>query len=121
VKAKALPGQVLIHNMQGGVRIVGKIMLLDDNGTQSGIRPRWAQVLSVGEGVTDVKEGEWLLIKHGQWTRGFKLLDENDKSFFAWKVNYPDGILATADEPVGYTIAAKSIIQSEALTRDVYR
>lgn len=120
MKAKALPGQVLIHNMQGGVRIVGKIILLDDNGQQSGIRPRWAQVYSTGEGVTDVKEGEWLLIRHGQWTRGFKLLDENNKSFFAWKVNYPDGILAVSSEPEGETFAAESIIKSEALKREMY-
>jgi hypothetical protein len=119
VKAKALPGQVLVHNLQGGVRIVGKIILLDDNGTQSGIRSRWAQVYSIGEGVTDVKEGEWLLIKHGQWTRGFKMFDENNKSFFLWKVNYPDGVLVVSDEPEGETFAAESIIKSESLKRDM--
>jgi co-chaperonin GroES (HSP10) len=49
------------------------IILLDDNGKDDGIHPRWAKVYAVGPQQRDVKVGQWVLVAHGRWTRGVKL------------------------------------------------
>ena len=87
---KPLKKRVLVSDMQfGATKSKGGIILLDDDGTEAGIHPRWAKVYAVGDQQDDVKVGQWLLIAHGRWSRGFKvkkdgeelevrMIDEND-------------------------------------------
>jgi len=104
MRVTPLKGQVLVDQFKKGERLIGKIIIRDDNGTSRGIRPRWARVYSVGEGVTDVKPGQWIYIKHGKWTRGSDLqLNENDPEEVTtlWKVDYPESVvLVTDEEPI---------------------
>lgn len=116
MEVKALPGQVLVSNIQRGERMIGRIILPNDDGTQEGIRTRWAQIHSVGDGVNTVKEGEWLLLGHGQWTRGCDFYDDNDEKYTVWKVNWPDGAYAVSDQPTE-TFAGESVIVAEKLER----
>ena len=51
------------------------IVLLQDNGKASGIRPRWAQVYAIGPSQTEVKVGQWICVAHGRWTRGLEIED----------------------------------------------
>jgi co-chaperonin GroES (HSP10) len=74
------------------------IILLNDNGTGLGIRPRWAQVYVVGPEQTDVKPGDWICVAHGRWTRGIKIDDGTGKKV-VHKVDNND-ILLISDEPV---------------------
>jgi len=68
----ALKKKVIVTNIESGARLTAKgIIIPDDNGKERGIRPRWAQVYAVGEGIDDIKVGEWVLINHGRWTRKF--------------------------------------------------
>ena len=39
------------------------IVLLQDNGKASGIRPRWAQVYAIGPEQKDVKVGQWICVR----------------------------------------------------------
>ena len=55
------------------------IILPNDNGTGSGIRPRWGQVYAVGPEQTDVTVGQWICVAHGRWTRGIDIEDESGK------------------------------------------
>ena len=66
---RVLGTTVIVGAMQSGERIVKKIVIADDNGTQHGIHPRWSQVKYLGEEVTDLKVGDWVLVDHGRWTR----------------------------------------------------
>ena len=87
---KPLKKRVLVSDMQfGATKSKGGIILLDDDGTEAGIHPRWAKVYAVGDQQDDVKVGQWLLIAHGRWSRAFKvkkdgeelevrMIDEND-------------------------------------------
>lgn len=69
---------IIVYNMTFDERFTtGGIVLLDDDGKSSGIRPRWAQVYSVGPDQKDVRVGQWVLVEHGRWTRGIKIKDEN--------------------------------------------
>ena len=72
------------------------IVLLNDNGKSSGIRPRWGQVYAVGPDQKDVQVGEWVCIAHGRWTRGIDVEDETGKHTLR-RVD-PKDILLLSDE-----------------------
>jgi hypothetical protein len=115
MKYRALPHRVLVTDMQMGERMIGSIILMNDDGRTEGIRSRWAKVYDVGQGVDDVKVGEWILIQHGRWTRGVKI-KEGDKEITLWQVEYPDGILFRADAPTE-TFSGEHIVKAEKLER----
>jgi len=74
---KPLKKRVLVSDMQfGATKSKGGIILLDDDGTEAGIHPRWAKVYAVGNQQEDVKVGQWLMIAHGRWSRAFKVVKE---------------------------------------------
>ncbi len=74
---KPLKKRVLVSDMQfGATKSKGGIILLDDDGTEAGIHPRWAKVYAVGDQQDDVKVGQWLLVAHGRWSRAFKVVKE---------------------------------------------
>ena len=73
----------------GERKSAGGIILMDDDGTEGGIHPRWAKVYAVGNQQEDVTVGQWVMVSHGRWSRGFKvkkdgvelevrMIDEND-------------------------------------------
>jgi co-chaperonin GroES (HSP10) len=74
------------------------IVLLNDNGKSTGIRPRWGQVYAVGPTQLDVKAGQYILISHGRWTRGIKIDDGTGERIIR-KVD-PNDILMVSDEPM---------------------
>jgi co-chaperonin GroES (HSP10) len=70
-KVKAMRNRVIVRDMEHGeTRTAGGIIITDDTSVERGIRPRWATVYAIGEGVTEVKVGDRVLISHGRWTRG---------------------------------------------------
>ncbi len=95
---KALRGKVLVHNIeQGEKRTKGGIILLDDDGKERGIRERWAQVYAVGPDVDDIAVGQWVLIKHGRWSRGIKVSVQGEDVTIR-QAEYPDAILLVSQE-----------------------
>lgn len=115
MRIQALPGRVLIKEMTRGERKVGSIVLPDDNGKTAGVRARWAEVYSVGEGVTDIAVGEWILVQHGRWSRGITIQSNETESLTVWQVDYPNGVLLASDKPQFETFASESVIRSEKL------
>lgn len=80
-----------------GVRKLSSgIILPDDDFTATGIHPRWFLVHKVGEENQDVKVGQYVLVAHGRWTRGFKV-EEDDGLQELWMLD-PEGILLVSDE-----------------------
>jgi hypothetical protein len=53
------------------------LILMNDNGTTLGIRPRWGRVYAVGPKQQDVRVGQWICVAHGRWTRGLDIEDES--------------------------------------------
>ena len=75
-----LANSVIVSEMIFDQRITSSgIILPNDNGTGSGIRPRWGQVYAVGPEQTDVTVGQWICVAHGRWTRGIDIEDESGK------------------------------------------
>ena len=87
---------VIVTDMLFDQRITSAgIILPNDNGTGSGIRPRWGQVYAVGPDQIDVLVGQWICVAHGRWTRGIDIEDENGKKTLR-RID-PDDILMVSD------------------------
>lgn len=96
---RPLADSVIVSDMTFDHRLSqGGIILLNDNGTGRGIRPRWAQVYAVGPDQVEVKIGQWICVAHGRWTRGIDVEDESGKHTLR-RVD-PKDILIVSDEPV---------------------
>ena len=92
-----LSNSVIVSEMIFDQRITSSgIILPNDNGTGSGIRPRWGQVYAVGPEQTDVTVGQWICVAHGRWTRGIDIEDESGKKTLR-RID-PNDILMVSDE-----------------------
>jgi photosystem II stability/assembly factor-like uncharacterized protein len=58
----------------------GGIIIQSENGKDRGVRPRWAKVHYVGEGIDWVKPGQYLLVAHARWSRQFEVEGENGET-----------------------------------------
>lgn len=92
--------RVLVSKMQfGEIKTKSGLILLDDDGTQAGIHPRWAQVYAIGKKQEDVKIGEWVLVSHGRWSRTFILVDKNNNENEIRMIDEDDILMISDDEP----------------------
>lgn len=97
MKVTALKGRVLVTDLERGSRIINGIILPDDNGRSEGIRPRWGRVYAVGEDVTEVTPGQWILIENGRWTRMLKVKEEDGSETQLWGVEWPQSAMLVSD------------------------
>lgn len=73
---RALHDWILVTDMQFTERFTQSgIVLPNDNGTGSGIRPRWGRVYATGPRQDLVRIGQWICVAHGRWTRGIEVED----------------------------------------------
>jgi len=94
-----LKKRVLVSHMQfGATKSKGGIILLDDDGTESGIHPRWAKVYAVGDKQDDVEVGQWVLVAHGRWSRALKV-KKNKIELEVRMIDENDILLVSDDEP----------------------
>lgn len=98
-KLRAIRDHVIVHEMKFDQKISkGGILLLDDDGKDQGIRPRWGKVYAIGPEQKEVEVGQWILVAHGRWTRGVELQEsEEEESKTLRRVDVND-ILAVSDE-----------------------
>ena len=78
----------------------GGIVLLNDNGTDEGIRARWGYVRVVGPEQEDVEAGQWVLVDHGRWTRGVEIIDGSGEEMVIRRVDPKDILMVSDEEPV---------------------
>ena len=73
--------RVLVSDMEfGESKTKGGLIIGSDDGHTRGIKPRWCKVVSKGHKNKDTyKKGDWILVEHGRWARGFSFADENGK------------------------------------------
>jgi co-chaperonin GroES (HSP10) len=98
-KLTPLDDGVLVVDMNFGERKTsGGIVLLGDDAKLHGVRPRWGKVYAIGPNQEDIQVGQWILISHGRWTRGVKIMDSTG-THTVRKIDVND-ILAVSDEEV---------------------
>ena len=104
---------VIVKDMSFDMRQTSAgIVLLNDNGTGLGIRPRWAQVYAVGPEQQDVQPGDWICVAHGRWTRGIEI-DDNGTERTIRRVDPGDILLVSDDQPQDDTMSTAEHVESK--------
>ena len=115
---RAIQDHVLVTDMQFDERIShGGIVLLGDDKTSDGIRPRWGKVVAIGKEQKDITVGQYIMIKHGRWTRGIEMEGETVRRVDT------DDILVVSDvwhEDESHAGAAVVTDQREKNIEDLY-
>ena len=110
---KPLNDSVIVGEMVFDQRITtGGIVLLNDNGKSTGIRPRWGQVYAVGPDQQDVRVGQWVCVAHGRWTRGIEVEDETGKKTLR-RVDPKDLLIVSDEEPQDETFSEAIHIEAK--------
>ena len=80
------------------------IIFKDDDMTETGIKPRWVKIYAISDELAKeipVKAGQWVLIEHARWSRGFKL-DEGNGPVLVRLLDYNDIWLVTEEKPFDF-------------------
>lgn len=96
---RALQNYVIVTDMNFKEKLTsGGIIIPNSDGKLEGIHARWGRVYAVGHRQRDVQVGQYVLVKHGRWTRGTLIEDaEGEKTIRRIDT---DDILLVSDEPV---------------------
>jgi co-chaperonin GroES (HSP10) len=98
INVRPLSKDLFVINMDMGEQTTAAgIVIASDDGKAHGVKPRWAEVYKVGTDCEiNVKEGQWVLIEHGRWTRKIKIDDgQGEKEFQKVEVK---SVMAVADQ-----------------------
>lgn len=116
---RPLHDSVIVTDMSfEGRQLASGVILLEDDGKTDGIRPRWAQVYAVGPEQSDVTPGQWILIEHGRWSRGLKIL--KDGSEFTIRRADPKAIIFVSDEKPENIDTLSTAVHAERKRREQY-
>lgn len=101
VKGKVRPihNRVIVKDMYfGEQKTEGGIIITSDDGKDRGIKPRWACVVSKGpENDDPYNIGDWILVEHGRWTRGFEV-EQEDGEVITMRTVEAESVLMWSDE-----------------------
>ena len=94
-----LKDHVIVTDMNfRGRSLSSGIILLGDDGTTEGIRPRWGRVYDVGPEQKDVEVGQWVMVAHGRWTRGIDVQQEQEV-ITVRRVDINDILIVSDEQP----------------------
>lgn len=75
------------------------IIIQGENGKDRGVRPRWAKVHLVGEGIDWVRPGQYVLVAHGRWSRQFEC-EHNGEKLKLVHLDNKECLIVTDEEPM---------------------
>ena len=118
---RPIGNRIIVSDMHFGETVTdGGIIITSDDGKDRGIKPRWCQVFSKGKDNDDPYNiGDWILVEHGRWSRGFDVDTKGDgeyktmrvveaESVMLWDTEKPQDMLWGDKEGVGDTGQAKA-------------
>ena len=113
-KLRALHDWVLVEEMNFDERITtGGIILMNDNGKGTGIRPRWGRIYATGPVQALVRPGQWILVAHGRWTRGIEIEDDTGVHTIR-RVDADDILLMSDEQPSDETMSDAIHIEAKS-------
>jgi co-chaperonin GroES (HSP10) len=117
---KPLRDSVIVTDMTfEGRQLQSGVILLGDDGKTDGIRPRWAQVYAIGPEQRDVVPGQWILIEHGRWSRGLKIVKDGEE--FVIRRADPESIIFVSDHKPDNIDTISTSVHAERKTREQYQ
>jgi co-chaperonin GroES (HSP10) len=97
---RTLHDYILVTDMNFDQKLTTNgIIIPGTNGKLEGIHPRWGRVYAVGKNQTDVKVGQYILIRHGRWSRAIEIEEEDGTTRRLQRVDNKD-IMLVSDTPV---------------------
>lgn len=116
---KPLNNSIIVTDMSfEGRQLSSGIVLLGDDGKTDGIRPRWAKVYAIGPEQQDVRVGQWVLVEHGRWSRGIKVI--KDGSEVILRRADPEAIIFVSDTQPDNIDTISTAVHAERKTREQY-
>ncbi len=98
---KAIRDHVIVCDMNFKEKITNEgIILPNSDGKLEGIHPRWAKVYAIGDEQETIKIGQWVLVKHGRWTRSVEIENETTGEVNSIRRVDDNDILLVSDEPM---------------------
>jgi co-chaperonin GroES (HSP10) len=116
---KPLHDSIIVTDMSfEGRQLSSGIVLLGDDGKTDGIRPRWARVYAIGPEQQDVGVGQWVLVEHGRWSRGVKVIKDG-KEIILRRAD-PEAIIFVSDTEPDNIDTISTAVHAERRTREQY-
>lgn len=116
---KPLHDNVIVADMDfSGRQLASGVILLGDDGKTDGIRPRWARVYAVGPEQKDVKVNQWVLMEHGRWSRGLKVIVDGEEILI--RRADPKAIMFVSDNRPDNIDTISTAVHAERKTREQY-
>ena len=116
---KPLRDSVIVTEMDfSGRQLASGVILLGDDGKTDGIRPRWARVYAIGPEQHDVSVGQWVLIEHGRWSRGLKIVKDGEEIVI--RRADPRAIIFVDNNRPGSIDTISTAVHAERKTREQY-
>jgi co-chaperonin GroES (HSP10) len=101
---RALRDHVIITDMKFDQKITsGGIIIPHSDGKLEGIHARWGKVYAIGPEQKDVRPGQYVLVRHGRWTRGLEILDQDGERVIR-RIDNKDIMLVSDDAMQDETI-----------------
>lgn len=105
---KTLQNYVIVTDMKFDEKIShGGIIIPTSDGKLEGIHARWGRVYAIGSRQKDIQVGQYVLVKHGRWTRGIEIEDHEGEKIIR-RVDHND-ILMVSDDPMQDEIIGKGL------------
>jgi co-chaperonin GroES (HSP10) len=102
---KALQDHVLVTDMNFKEKLShGGIVIPHSDGKLEGIHPRWGRVYAIGSKQKDIAVGQYVLVKHGRWTRGVEVEDADGERHTLRRIDQNDILLVSNDPMQDETI-----------------
>ena len=116
---KPLHNSILVTEIDFSSRQLSSgVILLGDDGKTDGIRPRWARVYAVGSEQQDIRVNQWVLIEHGRWSRGLKVIKDGEEIII--RRADPEAIIFVSDKEPENIDTLSTAVHAERKTREVY-
>lgn len=116
---KPLHDSVIITDMDfSGRQLQSGVILLGDDGKTDGIRPRWARVYAIGPEQRDVSVGQWVLVEHGRWSRGVKIIRNGEETII--RRADPNAIIFVSEDQPENIDTISTAVHAERKTREQY-
>ena len=116
---KPLKNNIIVTDMSFEARQLSSgIVLLGDDGKTDGIRPRWARVYAVGPEQQDVRVGQWVLVEHGRWSRGLKIVKDSEEIVI--RRADPEAIIFVSNDQPDSIDTISTAVHAERRTREQY-
>jgi co-chaperonin GroES (HSP10) len=94
---RALQNYVIVTDMNFKEKLTSSgIIIPNSDGKLEGIHARWGRVYAIGNNQKDVRVGQYVLVKHGRWTRGTLIEDQEGEKTIR-RVDDADILLVSDD------------------------